>query len=1443
MRISKLDLFGFKSFPDRTLLQFGRGISCVVGPNGSGKSNVVDALKWVIGEQSARSLRGAEMSDVIFAGSTVRKPVGFAEVSLTLDVDGGEPFPGEYANLTELQVGRRLHRSGASEYLINQVKCRRKDVVDLFLDTGIGTNLYSFIEQGRVDKVVSATPHERRGLIDEAAGISRYKARRAEARSRLEATVQQLDRAADVADEMGRRLKVLERQVVKAARFRRARARVRQREIYLSLVKYRGFAADRRALQKALREARSEEAAARRGLLRREEDLRIRREEVATVDEAARTWRDELAEVDARLRELGSQQQLQGQRSREAQEQAEAASTELEQVQTELSTVEEQLAQVGEAMEASEVALAGEGASAEQRVARRQASSAQVEEAGTKKAAAEAEWQRLQAERVRLETERGAAEERRAAVPGVVVKLEARESELAAEAVELNAALGAAEEALEGALAAERAAKAALLDGEAQLQAVDAERTSRLAAHEQARREAMRRVSEARARLDAHRADAAKQRADRARAREEAAQAARRARDEAVAVARRRADRWVDGVAGEARRREDAARQALEDQQERWRGLEAEAEGDAQREAEAEATRRLRSAEQQVQQALSPMEQEVRRQRDRLDRARDDAEQARVELASLEARLAGLRARLRATERPEALADATPLVDRLEPSAAAMALKAWGRRAALPALDSADAIVRALAGLPEDASAELWWWRGGEAPVVGEAADVADALRQHGREGGAVRFPAGRVEADGTVAFGLHDAAAERVEVRRSLQEAEEKLGPSSDRANQTQQETAAANEALERAQEALADARREGDRALAAARGSALDTTRAHVRQHLDALYEERDAALEALADVLSRRRAEGAVAAESVRSLREQALDEVVASLDAALHEALTALPAVEAADDADEAPLQASVDVAEQGLEASSVAPELPDREPATRAVAQARSVHQAGVQRRIQGEAAVEQIGQRLTAHARSVSELAERLAEARDEAARWAQRLTDVLASLERVGAQSEVATAVRDEAAVVHQGELERHQALVLETEGADAARRALVERLEGQRTRKGELSQRVGGLTERRTSVVERRDVATARAEEAASAATAATKEQDALGGRRGEVFDRLQRERSRREELQEGIRTAEEDLKGLRVRLEKATRGTEQLVDRSAAVRSEIEALRERMDDRYQVGVPGLLDRIERAGKVVLEADEEVAAGLTVGSTEVPGVEPFVLARALLDDEGAVRSAVDEVEEERRRLASLGEVHLGALEEYTELAERHGDLETQRADLEGSVSQLRAAIAKMNRTCRERFRDAFDRVNENFQLSYPKLLGGGSARLALTDDEDLLETGVEIFVQPPGKRLQHLQLLSGGEKAMTAIALLIALFRVKPSPFCVLDEVDAPLDERNGGRFNTMLRELAQTSQFVVITHNRKTMECADTLYGISMTRPGVSTLVTVSLTDAPV
>ena len=222
----------------------------------------------------------------------------------------------------------------------------------------------------------------------------------------------------------------------------------------------------------------------------------------------------------------------------------------------------------------------------------------------------------------------------------------------------------------------------------------------------------------------------------------------------------------------------------------------------------------------------------------------------------------------------------------------------------------------------------------------------------------------------------------------------------------------------------------------------------------------------------------------------------------------------------------------------------------------------------------------------------------------------------------------------------------------------------------------------------------------------------------------------------------------------------------------------------------------------------------------------------------RDRLENETLIGEWVERLSYAKKRLDRLGEVNLVAVQEYAEVKERYDTLEAQRQDLEESVRAIRHSIAQLNRTCRERFRETFDRVNVLFQEGYPRLVGGGLARLVLTDEEDMLETGVDIEVQPPGKRLQNMSLLSGGEMAMTAIALIFALFQVKPSPFCLLDEVDAPLDEANGARFNNLLREMAKLSQFIVITHNKKTMECVDTLYGVTMQNPGVSRLVSVNL-----
>ena len=212
--------------------------------------------------------------------------------------------------------------------------------------------------------------------------------------------------------------------------------------------------------------------------------------------------------------------------------------------------------------------------------------------------------------------------------------------------------------------------------------------------------------------------------------------------------------------------------------------------------------------------------------------------------------------------------------------------------------------------------------------------------------------------------------------------------------------------------------------------------------------------------------------------------------------------------------------------------------------------------------------------------------------------------------------------------------------------------------------------------------------------------------------------------------------------------------------------------------------------------------------------------------------------KTASAEVLELRERLEKIGSVHVGAIEEYDELRSRYDFLSKQKEDLEKSVDDLRRAIQKINRTSRERFSTAFEMVNERFQQIFPKLFNGGRAKLMLIDEENMLESGVEIYAQPPGKKLQSITLLSGGEKALTAVALIFAIFLIKPSPFCLLDEVDAPLDDANIDRFNDMVRTMTPHSQFILITHNKRTMERGDVLYGVTMQEPGVSKIVSVKL-----
>ena len=306
-------------------------------------------------------------------------------------------------------------------------------------------------------------------------------------------------------------------------------------------------------------------------------------------------------------------------------------------------------------------------------------------------------------------------------------------------------------------------------------------------------------------------------------------------------------------------------------------------------------------------------------------------------------------------------------------------------------------------------------------------------------------------------------------------------------------------------------------------------------------------------------------------------------------------------------------------------------------------------------------------------------------------------------------------------------------------------------------------------------------------------------------------------------REEAAAGWQRAEEHLRDLRSRLDGLRRDVGSREVALAEARTALQACRARAAEDFDLELDPVLDALVTSNKATVT---------------LKGTGRVQLERHEVSDGRAIERCQAEAATAQARLDTLGPVNLAADAEYAEIDERYSEIQCQRDDLDKAMTDLRRAIAKIERETRERFQDAFARVTERFSALYPRLVGGGRAELQLTLPGDLLATGIDIVVEPPGKRLQNLSLLSGGEKAMAAIALVFAVFQVKPSPFCLLDEVDAPLDDSNSRSFNAMLREMSAETQFVVITHNRRTMEIADVLYGVTMQKPGVSSVVSVRM-----
>jgi len=1270
MRLQRLEINGFKSFSDRSELAFDAGVTAIVGPNGCGKSNVADAITWVMGEQSAKSLRGERMEDVIFSGSDARKPTATAEVRLRFSgvvknltgpafehkaahgnghngnghgsgeghangnghgngngrlVDASltpMPLPPSALELDaeeliqsvarEVEVTRRLYRSGESEYLIDGQVCRLRDVHDLLMDTGLGAKAYAIIEQGKIGLILSTRPTDRRQLIEEAAGVTKYKARRRAAELKLEAAQQNLTRIDDIVFEVEKQRGALKRQAAKARRYQRLRDELRRWEKVLFSRRYRQLAETIETTRGRLADARTEEAIIAARVADVESDLSRLRIELVEAESAATSSR----------------------------ESAHACELSINRRQQQVAFDREQV----DGLAVRTTAIAGELDAVD---ARRGPARAAL--AARRQAAADADIERQQAAAT-LSAESDAYASAHREIEGLEADVEAARSEVFSAINSATALRHAIEHA---ATARDRVAETlSKLDVELSDVRIESERA---ASDRQAAVEALRRVHEA----------------------IETTRIARTARESELASAR------------------------IEHE---WRA------------------RAVRAREQ--------------------------------ELAGLEARLTSL--------------------EQLE---AARAGFGDGARAVLA---QANGKVNQKGAVADYLEVEAGYERAIEA-CLGELLEyvvVPEPAHAVAGLGLVAEHSAGRcgfviaesVHDDGTVADAVQPAMPEGVVPLSAL------VRISGDYAQAIR---ASIGDAW------IADSY---DRAAAASRLTSrpVATCAGEVFRgpHVVSGGDRREAR-----GILETKR--------EIKDLRERI---------AAEHEALTRL--------AEETTgLEATM------AQASGVIAALhAEHHKHEKAVV----AHDAQLQRATDDAARLVQKGDQLARERRMAEEERETLDRRQDEARASVEQLeTDQRVADERLqGAQRrlfEAREAIEDlsrraaDAGASHAALVERATALAAEV-------RRLEESTE-------ELETRASALAAERDQIRLRIDALRSAIAEGESQLNADVIALDTLRQHVQNADAIVARLRSRADEGDIAIKASRADLEAART-------AVSEIDVAHARAESDLSHLATLCVDTVQATldeVAAEVDGPEGASytPAAIAADEpEDEEGAQVHAADTTGAEQHTL------------TAEEAIAALKAKIDRLGPVNMMAIEQFDDLETRHTFLSAERKDLVESIAQTSEAIRRIDETTRQRFADAFLAINRNFHDIFATLFGGGRAGLTLLDENDPLESGIEIIAQPPGKRLQNVQLLSGGEKALTAIALMFALFKYKPSPFCLLDEIDAPLDDANIGRFVEMLKGMQQHTQFILITHNRKTMEIADRLYGVTMEEPGVSKLISLQL-----
>ncbi len=1387
MKFTRLRISGFKSFVEPTELYIEPGLTAIVGPNGCGKSNLFDALRWVMGENRPTSVRGSEMDDVIFAGSVGRPPRNVAEVTLAVDNSDRTANP-PYQDFETIEVSRRIEREAGSVYRINGRDARQRDVQIFFADASSGAASTAFVRQGMIGQLVSQKPLARRAILEEAAGISGLHQRRHEAELRLKAAETNMARLDDVIKEIETQLASLKRQARQASRYRNLSGHIRRAESLAHYLRWTAAQLKANAAQETLAAA-------------------IAMVEQATeIAATASTAQANTAEALPPLRDVEAERA--------------AALTRLLQARTQLEADEARAQELAQSLRQR---IAQTGADLEREHALQS-------DAETALAALTSESTELEAAQERSVDELTDADQKNG---------------------ELNAALYEAERLLEKLQAdlAERNARSASLERQRRISLEAAETASvELQTAENRHREAL---TSAAADPDVGAAEekvaAYRRLAETATALAEAARAEFAVLDEAERTARS----LLENTEKEARAAFDAsereARTAAETAEREARAaLEAiDRDGRAAIEtAERDGRAALETAEREGRLAIATAEREGRAAVEAVDRdGRAQIEEAeRVGRAQIADAERDGRAALDAVERERrtALDNAERELQQLSTEAGVLkrVLSTSGESQWPPLMDAvnvqpgyegalAAALGDELQDPLDDASPRHWhdladYDKAAPLPVgarplsyhvTGPHAmsrrltmtgvvfpDQGEALQAELKPGQRLVSPRGdlwrwdgfRASADAP------SSAAVRLEQRNRLTELEGLI--------------ATAKEIRDAAAEAYQTAKANAEAAYHAAKSAAeeaLQSTKIAAEEAYQAAKAEAERAYQA-----------SKVAAEEGYQAAKSAAEDFYLTSTTAAEETFRAAKitadqtyqtAKAAADKAYQAAKQAASEAyeaaragAERAYEAAKAEAEVARQ--ALRTLEQdERSCAAAVMTAQDAANKAARQAAERAQQLAALEAEI-KRIAESRD-AALEAERLAGQ--SLEDLGDGQALIQSVANARETTAEARTNATNARAflegLKRDGEARERRLAVITEERARwdTRNAAAAEHIAELDNRQTQLAEELVVA-----EAAPAA---------IAEKRGALLDAIGVAEIARKEAGDARAEAE----SLLAEADRAAKDADRALSAAREERARAEAVLEGDSGRLNELIQRVRDELDCAPEELAERAE------LKDDEELP---PIDLAER----------KVEKLKQERE---ALGGVNLRAEEEAAELETRLATLTGDRDDLVGAIERLRRGIQSLNREGRERLLEAYEKVNTNFQMLFSKLFEGGEAKLTFTESEDPLEAGLEIFARPPGKRLQSLGLLSGGEQALTAMSLIFAVFLVNPAPVCVLDEVDAPLDDANVERFCNMLEEMTKLAdtRFLVITHHALTMSRMHRLFGVTMAERGVSQLVSVSLAEA--